>query len=259
MSCKDKTVIVTGASRGIGRGIALGFGRGQASVVVNYIKHKSGAQEVVNQIEEAGGKAFSFQGDMSNAEQVKDMISITKERFGNIHVLVNNAGIAGPSKSLIDTEIEEWDRVLAVNLRGYFICCKEVLPSMLAQGSGSIVNISSMYGKKGEPFNTAYCASKAGINLMTQALALEVAPKVRVNAICPGHMATDQNWQEIEMWAMERGTSFEHEKKELWKKIPLKRHGDDEDIANLAIFLTSDAASYITGQAINVDGGYMLC
>lgn len=134
--------------------------------------------------------------------------------------MVNNAGIAGPSKSLIDTEIKEWDRVLAVNLRGYFICCKEVLPFMLAQGSGSIVNISSMYGKKGEPFNTAYCASKAGINLMTQALALEVAPKVRVNAICPGHMATDQNWQEIEMWAMERGTSFEHEKKNYGKKYP---------------------------------------
>ena len=255
---KDKTVVVTGASRGIGRGIALGFGHEGASVLVNYFKNKSAAEDIVNQIEAAGGKAVSYQADVSNQAEVTAMIKFTFQHFGEISTLVNNAGVAGPGTHLIDTDVEDWDRVMAVNLRGYFLCCKAVVPSMLARGHGSVVNISSIYGKRGEPDNAAYCASKAGIILMTQTLALEVAPVVRVNAVCPGHMATEQNWQEIRQWAAQRGTSFEYERDALWESVPLKRHGEDEDIANIVIFLASDDASYITGQAINVDGGFSL-
>jgi 3-oxoacyl-[acyl-carrier protein] reductase len=258
MSLENITVIVTGASRGIGRGIALGFGRDKANVIVNYFKQEAAAKEVVDQIEKDGGRSLPFKADTSDPIQVEDMMKFANNHFGDIHVLVNNAGISGPYANLVDTDVEEWDRVMAVNLRGYFLCCKAVLPSMLERGSGSIVNISSIYGKRGEPNNAAYCASKAGIILMTQTLALEVAPKVRVNAVCPGHMATDQNWDEIRTWAAERGTSFEYERDKLWTSIPLERHGDDEDVANLVIFLTSDASSYITGQAIDIDGGFRL-
>ncbi len=256
MSFKDKTVIVTGASRGIGRGIALGFGRERASVVVNYHSRKEQAEEVVQAIEAAGGKALSFRADTSKPADVDAMVTFANKHFGEVDVLVNNAGIPGPNTHMIDHSVEEWDLVLAVNLRGYFLCCKAVLPSMLARKSGNIINIASMYGKHGQPNNAAYCASKAGNISLTQTLALEVAPAIRVNAICPGHMQTDQNWQEIEAWAKQRGTSFEIERDKLWETIPLKRAGEDAEIADLAIFLASDAASYITGQAIDVDGGF---
>lgn len=256
MSFENKTIIVTGASRGIGRGIALGFGQEKASVIVNYHSHREEAEEVVKLIKEAGGKAISFQGDMSDPTTVDEMVKFTNQHFGEVDVLVNNAGIAGPSSHLIDHTVDEWDRVLAVNLRGYFLCCKAVLPSMLARGSGNIVNISSIYGKHGEPNNAAYCASKAGIIMMTQTLALEVAPSIRVNAVCPGHMKTEQNWQEIQKWAEQHGSSFEFERDKLWETIPLKRAGENEEIASIVLFLASDAASYITGQAIDVDGGF---
>lgn len=258
MDFKDMTVLVTGASRGIGSGIALGFGREKASVVVNYYSQESAAEEIVAEIEKMGGKAFSYKADTSDPAQVQGMVEAANQEFGDILVLVNNAGISGPYAHLIDTKVEEWDRVVAINLRGYFLCCKAVLPSMLERGSGSIVNISSIYGKRGEPNNAVYCATKAGEILLTQTLALEVAPKVRVNAVCPGHMATEQNWDEIRTWAAERGTTFEYERDKLWDSIPLKRNGENEDVANLVLFLASDASSYITGQAIDVDGGFRL-
>jgi 3-oxoacyl-[acyl-carrier protein] reductase len=258
MDFEGRTVIVTGASRGIGRGIALGFGQQGARVLVNYHGNESAAKDVARAIEAAGGEAADYRADMRIPSDVESMVQFAKQRFGEIDVLVNNAGIAGPGTHLIDTSVEDWDQVLTTNLRGYFLCCKAVVPMMLARGAGCVVNISSIYGKRGEPNNAAYCASKAGIILMTQTLALEVAPTVRVNAVCPGHMATEQNWQEIRQWAAERGTTFEHERDALWDSIPLKRHGEDEDIANLVIFLASDKASYITGQAIDIDGGFRL-
>jgi 3-oxoacyl-[acyl-carrier protein] reductase len=258
MDFMDMNVIVTGASRGIGSGIAIGFGREKASVVVNYVSNKDAAEEIVTEIEELGGKAFSFKTDTSDPGQVQGMVDAANQRFGDIHVLVNNAGISGPYAHLVDTTVEEWDRVMAINLRGYFLCCKAVLPSMLERKTGSIVNISSIYGKRGEENNAAYCATKAGEILLTQTLALEVAPHIRVNAVCPGHMATEQNWDEIRTWAEERGTTFEYERDKLWDSIPMKRNGENEDVANLVLFLASDASTYITGQAIDVDGGFRL-
>ncbi len=256
MNFENQTVIVTGASRGIGRGIALAFGKAKASVLVNYYSRSKEAEEVVREIEAKGGKAVSFKGDMSDPAQVDAMVSFARDTFGHIDILVNNAGIPGPSKPLIDTTVEEWDRVLGVNLRGYYLCCRAVLPEMLQRRKGNIINIASIYGKRGEPNNAAYCASKAGNLLLTQTLALEVAPHVRVNAICPGHMATEQNWQEIQKWAEERGTSFEIERDRLWETIPLKRPGEDEEIGRLAMFLASDDADYITGASIDIDGGF---
>jgi 3-oxoacyl-[acyl-carrier protein] reductase len=258
MEFENKSVIVTGASRGIGRGIALGFGRAKASVLVNYLKQSAAAEEVVSSIRSMGGRAFSYRADTSDPAQVEAMAKHAEEQFGPVDILVNNAGIPGPFAHLVNTNLEEWDRVIAVNLRGYFLCSRAVLPSMLERGKGVIVNVSSLYGLRGEPNNGAYGATKAGINLFTQTLALEVAPKVRVNAICPGHMMTDQNWDEIRTWAAERGTSFEYERDQLWARIPLKRPGNDEDMANIVLFLASDASSYITGQAIVIDGGFHL-
>ncbi len=258
MDHEGKAVIVTGASRGIGRGIALGFGRDRARVLVNYRMQEAPAKDVVREIETAGGEAVAYQADMTNPSDIEGMVRFAMQHFGQIDVLVNNAGIAGPGTHLIDTDVADWDQVITTNLRGYFLCCKTVVPLMLERGGGCVVNISSIYGKRGEPNNGAYCASKAGIILMTQTLALEVAPTVRVNAVCPGHMATEQNWQEIRQWADERGTTFEHERDALWASIPLQRHGENDDIANLVMFLASDRASYITGQAIDVDGGFRL-
>ena len=251
MSFKEVVVIVTGASRGIGRGIALGFGEVGASVVVNYHSRKEKADEVVDAIEAAGGKARSYKADTSDPAQVDAMVRFTEEQFGPVDVLVNNAGIPGPSTHMIDHTVEEWDRILAVNLRGYFLCCKAVLPSMLARKSGTIINIASIYGKHGEPNNAAYCASKGALEAMIRPLATDHAGVIRVVGVCPGTIDTPMLAASCAGW----DTPKEELYAEVAQKIPVRRMGEPVDVAKAVAFLISDDAAYINAISLVLDGG----
>lgn len=246
MKLDGKTAIVTGAGQGIGRGIALALAREGAKVVVNDISSKimDVAKEVVN----IGSEALAVRADVTNDEETKEMAKTVVERFGRIDILVNNAGIY-PSKPLAEMTEEEWDRVITINLKGTFNCTKAVLPKMIEQGSGAIINISSIAGPIVGFINlTHYAASKAGVSGFTRAAALELAQHgIRVNAIAPGVIETP-------------GTKAAGEEalRQMEQSIPLKRIGTPEDVAGLTVFLASEASSYITGQLITVDGGYTL-
>lgn len=245
MKLKDKVALVTGAGQGIGRGIALALAREGAKVVVSDITDK--AKEVAKEIESFGSEALAVKADVRNSKETKEMVKTAIDKFGRIDILVNNAGIY-PFKSLVDMEEEDWDKVLGVNLKGVFNCTKAVLPKMIEQKSGVIINISSIAGAVVGYSNLAhYSASKAGMVGFTKAAALELAQYgIRVNAIAPGAIETP-------------GTKVLGEAlKQVEQTVPLKRVGQPEDIANLVVFLASEASSYITGQLIIADGGYVI-
>lgn len=243
MRLKDKVAIVTGAGQGIGRGIALALAREGAKVVVSDISDK--ASEVVKEIEDLGSEALAVKADVRDSGKTEEMAKAAIDKFGRIDILVNNAGIY-PFKPLIEMTEGDWDRVLGVNLKGVFNCTKAVLPKMIEQKSGSIINISSIAGSVVGYSNLVhYSASKAGMLGFTRAAALELAQYgIRVNAIAPGAVETP-------------GTKAlgEEPLKQIEQTIPLRRIGQPEDIANLVVFLASDESSYITGQLIIADGG----
>jgi 3-oxoacyl-[acyl-carrier protein] reductase len=243
---KDKVAIVTGAGQGIGRGIALSLAKEGAKVVVADITDKR--FEVVKEIEALGSQALAVKCDVSNREDVASMVKETLNKFRRVDILVNNAGIY-PFKPFADMTEQDWDRVLNINLKGVFYCVKAVLPKMIEQKYGKIVNLSSIAGSVvGFPSLVHYSASKAAILGFTRALALEVAPhKINVNAIAPGPIDTPGT-------TAPDVTIMEQTK----KMIPLGRMGLPQDIANLAVFLASDKSSFITGQCIVSDGGYTL-
>jgi len=246
MKLKDKVAIVTGAGQGIGRAIALTLAREGAKVVVSDISDK--AREVVKEIEDFGSEALAIKADVWNSKETQKMAKATIEKFGRIDILVNNAGIY-PSKSLVEMEEEDWDRVLGVNLKGVFNCTKAVLPKMIEQKRGIIINISSIAGAVvGFSKLAHYSASKAGIIGFTKAAALELAQYgIRMNAIAPGAIKTP-------------GTEAlgEETLKQIEQTVPLKRIGQPQDVADLVVFLASEASSYITGQLIIADGGYVI-
>ncbi len=238
-----KVAIVTGASRGIGRGIALEFAREGAAIVVNYSKDDIGAEETLNMLKEIGVSAIKIKKDISIFEATEEIVNETIKHFGKIDILVNNAG-----RSVIglfmDAGKDEIDNLIKSNLLGAMYLTKNVIPHMLSRG-GAILNISSMWGDVGASCEVLYSASKGGINLFTKALAKEMAPsKIRVNAIAPGVINTKMN-------------SFlrDEDKKELEEEIPMGRFGESEEIGKTAVFLCSDDSSYITGQIIRADGG----
>jgi len=243
MKLKDKVAIVTGAGQGIGKGIALALIKEGAKVVVSDITEKR--NDVVKEIEKLGGEAIAVKADVSNRKEVEEMAKVTIEKFGKIDILVNNAGIY-PLKPLIEMEEEDWDKVLNVNLKSVFNCTKAVLPKMVEQKSGNIINISSIAGAVVGYANLVhYASSKGGMLGFTRAAALELAQyKIRVNAIAPGAILTP-------------GAKVVGEDvlEQMKQSNPLKILGEPEDIANLVVFLASDESRYITGQLIVSDGG----
>jgi 3-oxoacyl-[acyl-carrier protein] reductase len=243
---QDQVAIVTGASRGIGRAIALALAEAGAKVVVNYASSSTAADEVVAKIQEMGGEAIALQADVSQADQVDALIKAVTDQWGRIDVLINNAGITRDTL-LLRMKPEDWQAVINLNLTGVFLCTKAVSKVMLKQRSGRIVNIASVAGQMGNPGQANYSAAKAGVIGFTKTVAKEFASRgVTVNAVAPGFIATDMT----------------HElpnQEEILKFIPLGRFGNAEDVAGLVRFLASDpAAAYITGQVMNVDGGMVM-
>ena len=241
----DQVAIVTGASRGIGKATALTLASQGAKVVVNYARSSEAADQVVAEIKEAGGEAIAIGADVSQADQVDEMVKQTKKQLGKIDILVNNAGITRDTL-LLRMKPEDWQAVINLNLTGVFLCCKAVSKLMLKQRSGRIINISSVAGVMGNPGQANYSAAKAGVIGLTKTLAKEFASRgVTVNAVAPGFISTD----------MTEGLEAE----EILKAIPLNRYGKPEEIADMITFLAgSTASNYITGQVFNVDGGMVI-
>ena len=259
---KGKVAIVTGAGSGIGRGIAFAFAREGAKVVVNDI-HGKEASAVAEEIKGKGSEALAIQADVSKNDQVEKMVKKTLEVFGRIDILVNNAGVGvdniGPPLSEI-TE-SEWDRNYEVNLKAHFLTCRAILPLMIEQKGGKIINMSSMGGKIGSPAIPQYTAMKAGVINFTESVALEGAlHHVNVNAICPGIVRTPMFLKTCQitsekhpmMKGMDLAAVFDAA---IQVMIPMKTEQTPEDIGMLAVFLASKESDQITGQAINVDGG----
>jgi NAD(P)-dependent dehydrogenase (short-subunit alcohol dehydrogenase family) len=246
----NKVAIVTGARRGIGKGIALMLAQAGAKVVVSDIDEKE-CQKVVEEIKKIGSDGLAIKCDVTNRKEVEGMVKKTIEKFGRIDILVNNAGIA-PFKPFLEITEEEWDRVLAVNLKGYYLCAQAVAKEMIKRGWGRIINIASVaMGQVGFGFPnlTHYCASKGGIVAFTEALALELTPKgINVNAISPGVIATEMAKPVIE---------DEKTKQSILARIPKGRIGQPEDIAAAVVFLSSEEADYISGATLVVDGGWL--
>ncbi|WP_317628903.1 MULTISPECIES: 3-oxoacyl-[acyl-carrier-protein] reductase [Clostridium] len=239
-----KNAIVTGASRGIGRAIAIKLADLGANVVLNYRSDINSVNEVVKEIESKGVKAVAIQGDISKFEDAKKIVDEAMEKLGSIDILVNNAGITKDTL-LMRMKEEEFDNVIEVNLKGVFNCTKHVVPIMMKQRSGKIINISSVVGLSGNAGQSNYAAAKAGIIGFTKSVAKEIASRgITVNAVAPGFIATDMT-----------GVLSDKVKENIKNNIPLKRVGDAKDIANTVAFLSSNMASYITGQVISVDGG----
>ncbi len=241
----DRVAIVTGASRGIGRAVALALASEGANVVVNYASSSNAAEEVVAAITEAGGNAITAQADVSKVEQVDALLNTTLEKFGRVDVLVNNAGITRDTL-LLRMKPEDWQAVIDLNLTGVFLCTKAVSKGMLKQRSGRIINIASVAGQMGNPGQANYSAAKAGVIGFTKTVAKELASRgITVNAVAPGFIATDM--------------TNDLKSEEILKYIPLGRYGEPEEVAGMVRFLAADsAAAYITGQVFNVDGGMVM-
>ena len=247
MILAEKVAIVTGAGRGIGKSVALTLAAQGAKVVVNYSRSADAAQEVVNAITGIGGEAIAVQADVSDAAQVDALVAQTKERFGRVDILVNNAGITR-DKLILRMSEEDWDSVLDTNLKGAFLCCKAVAPIFVKQRAGIIVNVGSVNGRVGAPGQSNYSASKAGLIGLTKSLAKELGGRsVRINAVAPGFIETE----------MTDGLKDDF-KETVIKQIPLARLGSAEDVAGVVVFLCSDAAAYIQGEVITVDGGLFM-
>ncbi len=252
-----KTVLVTGASSGIGQGVAIAFGKTGANVIVNYHSDEDGANETLRQIKEEGGTGIIVKADVGDEQQVRDMFQKAFDTYGRLHVLINNAGLQ-KDNSFSSMTLDEWNKVINTNLTGQFLCAREAIKhfeSLPAAGSedraiGNIIFMSSVHDIIPWSGHVNYASSKGGILMLMKSLALEVAPKkIRVNGISPGAIATDIN---EDVW------SDEEKKKELMKLIPYKRIGIPEDVARVALFLASDDSDYITGTTIYVDGGMTL-
>jgi 3-oxoacyl-[acyl-carrier protein] reductase len=243
----DRVAIVTGASRGIGRAIALELGKRGASVVVNYNASPDAANEVVKAIQAAGSKAIAVKGNVSQMADAEALVKATTDEYGKIDILVNNAGTTRDNLIMLMKE-EDWDMVINTNLKSAWNCAKAVVKPMIRKRYGRIINITSVSGIAGQGGQTNYSASKAGLIGLTKSLAREVAGRsITVNAVAPGFVRTDLTAdlpKEIT--------------DQLDKQIPLARWGESEDIAYAVAFLASDEASYITGQVLSVDGGLVM-
>jgi len=253
-----KIALVTGSARGIGKAIALKFAQEGARVALNDINDES-LKEAAREIQEVGREKVVYRkADISKSEEVEELTQYMVEKLGVIDILVNNAAISRII-SFLDTSERLWDRIMEVNLKGAFLCCKAVIPGMIKKEKGKIINMSSQSGKRGSTWHAAYCVSKFGIIGLTQSLALELAPyKINVNAVCPGVVFTPLWEEQAANHARRRGIDKKQVKEDLVKKIPLGRLGTPEEVANLVLFLASSRSDYMTGQAINMSGGSIL-
>lgn len=242
---RDRVAIVTGASRGIGRAIAMTLAESGAKVVVNYASSSEAAQQVASEITAHGGGAIALQADVSKALQVDALLNAVMEKWNRVDILVNNAGITRDTL-LLRMKPEDWQAVIDLNLTGVFLCTRAVSKVMLKQRAGRIINIASVAGQMGNPGQANYSAAKAGVIGFTKTVAKELAPRgITVNAVAPGFIATDMT------------SNIKAE--EILKYIPLGRYGQPEEVAGMVRFLAADpAAAYITGQVFNVDGGMVM-
>ncbi|OAQ21659.1 3-oxoacyl-[acyl-carrier-protein] reductase [Thermosulfurimonas dismutans] len=241
---KDKVALVTGASRGIGRAVAVELARAGADVAVNYAVSEEAAKEVAREIESLGRRAFLVKFDVADPSAVAEGVKAVEEAFGRIDILVNNAGITRDGL-LVRMKDEDWERVLSVNLKGAFLVTKAVLPGMMKRRDGRIINISSVVAFSGNPGQTNYAASKAGLVGFSRSLALEVARRgITVNVVAPGYIETDMT-----------AALPEKAREALLSQVPMGRAGTPEEVAHAVVFLASDKASYITGTVLHVNGG----
>jgi 3-oxoacyl-[acyl-carrier protein] reductase len=244
---EGKVALVTGASRGIGRAIALDLAKNGANVAVNYAGSEAKANEVVDEIKALGREAFAIQADVSDSEAVAAMVKETVERFGRLDILINNAGIT-KDNLLMRMKDSEWDDVININLKGVFLTTKAATRQMMKQRYGRIINIASIVGVSGNAGQANYVAAKAGVIGLTKTAAKELSSRnITVNALAPGFITTDMT-----------DKLTEEVKAEMLKQIPLARLGEPDDIANAATFLASDKSGYITGQTIHIDGGMIM-
>lgn len=242
-----KTVIITGASKGIGAAAAILFARKGWNVVINYNESYESASLLCRSLSSNGFSAMIHKANVANKLEVDLMVKETVYKFGSVDVLINNAGVSYQGL-ITDTDEIDYDKIIDINLKGVFNCCKAVTPVMVNQKSGKIINISSMWGQVGASCEVAYSAAKAGVIGLTKALAKELAPSgITVNAIAPGLIETNMNSN----ISVEDLNSFV-------ESIPLGRMGSADEIAEAAFFLSSDSADYITGQVIGINGGFVM-
>ncbi len=249
-------VLVTGGAAGMGRAIADAFRSEGADVVVADINGErvgKTAEELASQ----GGQVSSLECDVTKEDQVNEMIRRGEEQLGGIDVLVNNAGVITMDK-IVDVSEQDWDFVMDVNAKGVFLCMKAALPGMLERGEGNIVNVASQAGKRGYKLFAHYCASKAAVIVFSKGVALEVAPTVRINCVCPGIVNTEMMDREY-VWEEEMTGESQDSIRDRWMSgIPMGRFQEPEDVARLVLFLASEDSSEMTGQAINITGGMVM-
>ena len=247
MHVDNKVALITGASRGIGRATALELAKAGAKIVINYAGNAAAAQEVLKAIQDMGGQAIAVQANIAVAAEVDELIEKTVAAFGSIDILVNNAGITRDTL-LMRMKEADWDAVLDTNLKGVFLCTKAVAKLMMKQRSGKIINMTSVVGLTGNAGQANYAAAKAGVVGFTKSMAKELGSRgITVNAVAPGFIATDMT-----------EVLPDSVKEQMTRTIPLGRPGTPSDVAKAVLFLCSDAAAYITGQTLNVDGGMVM-
>jgi NAD(P)-dependent dehydrogenase (short-subunit alcohol dehydrogenase family) len=252
---EDRGVVVTGAAQGMGRAIAAAFLAEGARVVLGDL-NEEGVRATAAELDD-DGRTFAVRCDVTNAGDVGNLVETAVEHLGGVDVFVNNAGTITMHQT-VDVSEEEWDLVMDVNAKGVFLCTRAILPHMLERKSGAIVNIASQAGKRGYKLFAHYCASKAAVIVFSKGVALEVAPHVRVNCVCPGIVNTDMMEREYAWEEAMTGEPKESIQKRWMSGIPMGRFQEPENIARVALFLASDDASEMTGQAINVTGGMVM-
>jgi NAD(P)-dependent dehydrogenase (short-subunit alcohol dehydrogenase family) len=260
MKLAGQVAIVVGGARGIGEAIAHTFAREGASLVlVDLEKMKPQLDEVVQSITQMGGKAINVVGDCTDDNQVNQIVDETMHRWGRIDVLVNSAGLRGPLVPVQDISEQEWDSVLAVNLKAVFLCCKAVLKVMMQQKSGSIVSISGTAGKEGMALRGSLCAAKWGLLGLTQTIAKEAGPYgIRANVICPGGMDEPDLREMYAERAKGLGMEFSELEKSILELTPLRKYAKHDEVAKAALFLASSDSSHTTGESLNVSGGRLM-
>jgi glucose 1-dehydrogenase len=249
LQLQNKVAVITGASLGIGSAIALAFAKEGAAVAVDYRSHPDEAKEIVEQVEGFGGRAISVRADVSDPGDVRNLIQRAVEEFGRLDVMVNNAGMH-EKMPFLKTPLDVWSKVIAVNLTGAWLGCQEAAKQMVSQGeAGRIINVSSVHEDLPMPTNSPYCAAKGGLRMLMRTIAVELAPhNITVNNIAPGAIDTPMDAPLKE---------DADQMQQLLSEIPLRRMGQPEEVAALAVYLASEAASYVTGSTFVIDGGMM--